>query len=36
MLIPERPIAAVLAALATSGMLVLVEFLFDYAARYQN
>jgi hypothetical protein len=33
MLISNRPIAAVLAALATSGLLALVDFLFSYAAR---
>jgi len=33
MLISKRPIAAVLAALATSSLLVLVDFLFRYAAR---
>ena len=33
MLIPQRPIAAVLAALVTSGVLVFFEFLLGYAAR---
>ena len=33
MLISNRPISAVLAALAASGVLVLVDFLFSYAAR---
>jgi len=33
MLISNRPIAAVLAALATSGVFVLVDLLFSYAAR---
>ncbi len=33
MLISNRPISAVLAALATSGVLVLLDYLFGYAAR---
>jgi len=32
-LILNRPIAAVLAALATSGVFVFVDYLFSYAAR---
>jgi len=33
MLISNRPIAAVLAALATSGLVALIDHLFAYAAR---
>lgn len=33
MLIANRPIAAVLAALATSGVVVLVDLLLSYVAR---
>jgi hypothetical protein len=33
MLIAKRPIAAVLAALATSGVFVLIDFLLSQAAR---
>jgi hypothetical protein len=33
MLISSRPIAAVLAALATSGVFALVDFLLSHAAR---
>jgi len=33
MLIANRPIAAVLAALATSGLIVLVDLLFGYVTR---
>jgi hypothetical protein len=33
MLISNRPIAAVLAALATSGLVVFLDFLFGCAAR---